>query len=601
MQEKNFKVVVVFLITLVGLSGLLAQQASLPPEVVRYADTVLYNGRILTADDQFSMAEAVAIRDDTFLAVGTTEYILSLAGPNTKRIDLEGKSVVPGFVDSHLHGAWVGNTAKSGRQGRVDFKDKDRALADIKTLVEAAAPGEWVRLSGPRTKNFFASTRWDLDPVSPHNPVVFITQGQEVLANSLALELANFPPDVPGLLKDPNTGEPTGQMFGFAAGVLTYEVLPLPEMNEELIQRQKTVLRRLNSQGLTTIIGRGQGLTISVLKELWQRRELTARVRIAHEFTRLNPNVESYLKRIGNLSGFGDEWMKIIGATVQPVDGSSGDAAALSMKPKIRRKPEDPYELGANKWLGYGPLMSRYPKEETEWRSVILANRYGWNITGVHSQGDLGTQILLEAYADADKENSIRDRRFGFDHGLLRTPENLRLAKELDVIPSIGPKYLFRAAPENLVFLYGADAVHQMTPVKSLIEMGLKPVLEADIAGDYSAPLWLIETLITRKDEDGNVWGEQEKISRREALWMKTNWAARYSGDEKILGTIEPGKLADLVVLGGDFLSIPAEELSEVPIVLTFVGGGIVYDLQKDGDVRTPLWDRPGAFGVSPR
>ena len=579
------------------LTALIAQQA-LPPEVLRYADKILYNGKILTADDQFTMAQGVAIRDGKFLAVGTNQQILLLSGPATQKFNLEGKSVVPGFFDTHLHGAWVGNIAKGGRQGRVTFEDKDRTLAEIRKLAEEAASGEWLRFSSPRTKNFFSVTRQDLDAVSPDNPVVIITRSQELVANSLALKLANLSRDAPGLVKDPQTGEPTGQVFGLAAGVLTYESVPVPEMTEQMLEDQKTVFKRLNSQGLTTIIGRGQGLTISILKELWQHRELTARVRIAHEFTRMNPNVEAYLKRIGNLSGFGDEWMKIIGATVQPVDGATGDGAALSAKRKIRRHPEDPYEWGANKWIGYGPMEQDIAKEQTEWRNIILANRYGWNITSVHSQGDLGTQLLLEAYADADKEKSIRGRRFGFDHGLLRTRENLELAKKLDVIPSIGPKYLFMGAPENLIFLYGADAVHEMTPVKSLIEMGIKPVLEADIAGDYSAPLWLLEKLSTRKDEKGVVWGRQEKISRQEALWMKTSWAARYSGDEKILGTIEAGKLADLVVLDGDYMTVPAEEISEMPIAQTIVHGRVVYDREKDGDIRTPLWDRPGAFGV---
>ncbi|MBI4483617.1 MAG: amidohydrolase family protein [Acidobacteria bacterium] len=599
MKTKNLVRAISVSVTLVSLPWLAAQTpAPLPAEVVRYADTVLYNGAILTADDRFTIAEGVAIRDGKILAVGTSQRVLSLAGPETKKIDLEGKSLVPGFFDTHLHGAWVGNIAKRGRGGRVNFEDKDRAFAEIKKMVEGASPGEWIVLSGPRTKNFYSVTRRDLDPISPQNPLVFITQSQEVLANSVALKLANLPPEMPGVLKDAKTGEPTGQLFSFAAGVVTYDVMPLPQVTEEMLANQKTVLRRLNSQGLTTIIGRGQGLTTSILKELWQRQELTARVRITHEFTRLNPQLESYLKRMGNLSGFGDAWMKIVGATVQPVDGTTGDAAALSAKRKIRRRPEDPYEWGANKWLAYGPIQQEDPKERTEWNSILLANRYGWNVTSVHSQGDLGTQILLEAYAEADKEKSLQGRRFGFDHGLMRTPENFKLAKQLDVIPSIGPKYMFMGSPSTLIFLYGADAVHEMTPVKSLIQMGIKPVLEADIAGAYSAPLWLMEKLITRMDEKGTVWGPQEKISRQEALWMKTNWAARYSGDERISGTIEAGKLADLVVLDGDYMKVPEQEISKIPILLTYVDGRVVYDRQRDGDVRTPLWDRPGAFGV---
>jgi predicted amidohydrolase YtcJ len=575
-----------------------ASAQSLPPELVRYADVVLYNGKILTADDRFTIVEAAAIRDGKFLKVGSNRDVLMMAGPSTRKIDLAGRSVVPGFFDTHLHGAWVGNIAKRGREGRVNFREMDKAKEEIRQIVSEAQPGEWIVLGGPRTKIFYSLTKHDLDPLTPNNPVVFVTQSQEALANSQALKLANIPADTAGLIKDARTGEPTGAMFGAAAGIMTYEVLPLPAVTDQMLGDQRTVLRRLNSQGLTTIIGRGQGLTTSILNTLAKRGDLTARARIIHEFIRLNPHPEAYLKRIGDMSGFGNDWLKIVGTTVQPVDGTTGDGAALSTKRKIRMRPEDPYEWGANKWISYGPHAVEVPKEKSEWYSLILANRYGWNVTGVHSQGDEGTRILLEAFREANQERPIKDRRFALDHGLLRTPENIAGFKELDVISSIGPKYLFQAVPENLTFMYGADAVHDMTPVKSLIDQGLKPVLEADIAGDFSAPLWLMEKLITRKDASGNVWGADEKISRQQALWMKTAWAARYSGDEKILGTIEPGKLADAVILGGDFLTVPEDQIAMLPIDLTLVGGTVVYDRSRDGEVRTDLWDRAGAFGA---
>lgn len=598
--DRTYKRGLAFFLTaaLICPPAVLAQTQPLPPEVIAYADTILYNGKIVTANEAFAVAEAVAIRDGKFLKVGTTQEILRTAGPKTRKIDLQGKSVVPGFFDPHLHGAWVGNVAKSGEDGRVDFSDIDAGLAEVAKIVAKKKPGEWIMVNGPRSLNFYTVTRKHLDKAAPNNPLIFLTQSQEVLANSKAMELADLPDDMPGLIKDPATGEPTGQMFGFAAGVLSYDVAPLPPVTDELLDAQKAVFKRLNSQGLTTIIGRAQGLSTSVLRDLWIADELTVRARIILEFTRLNPYAEAYLKRIGNLSGLGDGMLTIAGATVQPVDGATGDGAALSAQKKIRKRPQDPYEFGSNKWISYGPINVDLPKEQTEWRSIQAANRFGWNITGVHSQGDLGSQILLQAFEDAHKERPIGDRRFGFDHGLLRTAKNFELAHKLGVIPSIGPKYLFMNTPSNLTFLYGADAVHRMTPVKSLIDRGIKPVLEADIAGEYSAPLWLMEALITRKDKEGRVWGPHEKISREQALWMKTAWAARYSGDEERLGTIEAGKLADLVVLGGDYMTVPEEKISELPIVYTIINGKIVYDLEKDGDVRTPHWDREGAFGA---
>jgi predicted amidohydrolase YtcJ len=565
--------------------GAIAQQTSVPAQLIAYPEMVLYNGKIITADDDFTIAEAVAIRDGKFLAVGSSKEILALAGPQTNRIDLEGtKSVIPGLIDSHGHGAWVGNEAKRGKSGSVDFADMPKALADIQKLVDAAAPGEWIILSGPRTKNFYSTTRRNLDQVSPHTPVIFLTSSQEVLANSVVLELANLPSDMYGVIKDQKTGEPTGQLYGHAAGVVTYELMPWSTLNAELLEEQKATLKRLNAEGLTTNIGRAQGLSISILNELAQRGELTVRARVAMDMTRLNPNLESYLKRTGNLTGIGDDWLRIIGGTVQPVDGSSGDGSMLAKQNKIRRGPEDPFERGANKWTAYGPIDQGLPNQKTEANSVLIANRHGWAITGVHSQGDLGSEVLLESYRAAHQENPIDARkfRFGFDHGLLRTKENFELARQLGVNESLDMKYVFDERPDDLIFNYGADAVHRMSPVKTLIDAGMKPIVE----GDRS--LWQIEKLVTRKDETGRVWGAHEKVSRDIALRMRTNWAAYYSGDQDTVGSIEVGKFADLVVLGADYMTVPEDGISELPVLLTVVGGRVVYDRARDGAIQPP-------------
>ena len=574
-----------------GMSGVSqAQQSSLPPEVMAYADLVLHNGKIITADDSETVVSAAAIRDGKFLAVGNNSRILSMAGPDTGKIDLQGKSVVPGFIDTHLHQAFVAQLSKSANSGRVTFKDRESGLEELRSLIEATPAGQWVTLRAPRSRVFYDVTLKDLDPVSPHNPVYFVTQGAEVLANSLALEIANIPPDTPGMVKDPDTGEPTGQLVLWAAGIMLYETLPWPPLRD-FIQPQKEMFSKMNAEGLTTIIARAQGLSISVFKELWRNQELTARVRVAHEFLRLNPNGEAYLKRLGNLSGFGDDWFKIIGTTVMPVDGADGDGASLTATPRLRLNDNTAFgKLGHNRWIGYGKQeenpnewdsVPQAVKEKTEYQNIILANRYGWNITSVHSAGDEATRVTLKAYEDANREKPLTGR-WGIDHQPLQTPETMALIKKLNVIPSF---YYFTPGGgglDGMVYQYGADRVSRMVPVNSFLKEGILPVAEADTSRyPFYAPMYNLEAFVTRKNpqtDDGRVYGQAEKITRMQALYMYTKWAARYTGEEDLLGTIEPGKLADLVVLDGDFFSVPEDEMFEkLPVVMTIVGGKIVY------------------------
>ena len=597
MQGKSVPSAVMYVLWLawLGLGTMLAQAPGIPPEVLAYPEIILYNGEVLTADDQFTNAEAMAIRGDQILTVGSTGDIRRLAGPQTRQIDLNGRSVVPGFFDTHLHQAWVGQVAKGGgeggfeevRKGRVGYPTVGVGLQEIRKIVATAKPGDWLYLSGPDNKALIQETTLEhLDQASPANPLVITTVNNLALANSMALKTIDW--DIGGVEMNPQTGKPTGRVSGFAVGALTYERMPVPgRPTAESLRAQQEVLRRLNSQGLTTIMGRAQGTSVSVLKELWENGLLTARVRIAHEFLRQNARGEDYLKRLGNLSGFGDSWMKIIGTTVQPVDGTSNAGAIFTTMPKRREMPDSPFgSYGQNKYENWGSTL-----EKSEYHNIILANRYGWNVLSVHSQGDGAADLLLKAYEEASKEAPLTGT-WAFDHGLVRNAHSIAKAQELGVVFSVAPKYLFQNSPVDLTYQFG-EAVHRMTPVRAMIEAGLKPVMESDITGDWSSPLLNMEGLITRTDEKGSVWGQNQKITRQEALWMKTNWASRYSGDEKILGTITPGKLADLVVLGGSYTMVPESQISDLPVDFTIVNGKIVYDRARDGLIRSPLWDTP--------
>ncbi len=567
--------------------SLTVEAQQLPAEIINYADMVLYNGKILTVDENFSMAQALAIRDGKFLAVGESPRILPMAGPNTRKIDLQGKTVIPGLMDTHLHQAWVAQYSKSGTEGRVRFADLASGLEELRQIVERTPAGQWIFLSGPRNKVTYSMTRQELDKVSPDNPVGISLSTAEVVINTAAIKAAGIKAGTPGVLTDPQTGEPTGQLRQAAVGIITYENKPAQWPNiQELVPRQKERLFQYASQGITTVMGRAQGATISVLRELWEQGELPTRVRFAHEFIMYNPNAEAYLRRVGNLRNFGDDWMKIMGATVGPVDGISSVGGMLTLKPKLHAKEVPGGDVfgsyGQNKWREGRDDDPDWANYSTERKAVILANRYGWNVTAQHSSGDRSSSIYLDAYEAANQERPLQGQ-WGLDHMEWLTPELLDRMKALGtVIPSFYGRIFMN--PEAQIETYGADRLHESVILKSAIDKGLLPVAEADTGpGQYSAPLFLIQKFVTRTDEKGRTWNAKEAISRSQALRMYTSWAARYSEDEEKLGSIEAGKLADLVLLDGDFMKVDADQISALPIVMTVVGGKVIYDRERDG------------------
>ncbi|MBI4445415.1 MAG: amidohydrolase family protein [Acidobacteria bacterium] len=563
--------------------------AQLPPEVLAYADLILFNGKVLVADDQFTIAQAVAVRDGKILAVGTDQRIQAMAGPSTRRIDLAGKTLVPGFYDTHLHldGAFDANYVGPAMRHRVwdgsyPLKmTRAEFLEKLGEVVKKQKPGEWVLSFAPI--EFIPLLRKELDEIAPNNPLELRTgagPGEEpVYANSMAIKLAKMPTDTPGLLKDAN-GEPTGTLITFAAGVMEYETIPYVGI-EGRLKPLKQAMKIANSLGITMIATRSKPISLSAIKTLWEQHELTTRWRIATEMIRHSPNAEMILKRVGNLDGLGDDMFKLWG--MQPGNPDGNDAVTWMMpRDKFLHTPQGERKDLIGEMYTDSGIDYWFDRESSGYGLVILANRYGWRTTMIHTAGDRAASMLLEAYEKAHKENPITGRRFALDHALMLNPDHLEKMRELGVIPSVYMANSIGNDPSEKVRLYGPDKVANFTPVKSMIAAGLKPVAESDAGlrngGKFTNPLWNIEKLVTRTDEKGKVWGPHERIDRKEALWMYTNWASYYSGDEKILGTLEPGKLADLVVLEGDFMAVPEEFLSDLRVAMTFVGGKLVYE-----------------------
>ncbi|MBI3940005.1 MAG: amidohydrolase family protein [Acidobacteria bacterium] len=605
------------LILALGLGGaiVLGQQSAIEPEVLQYlyADMVLYNGKVMTVDDKFSIAQAVAVRDGKILAVGETALIQKLAGPKTVRIDLQGNTVTPGFIDTHSVGA-EGSHAPAGPYWMKNYTSYhcdvlDDCLRKIKTSVDKAAPGEWVFVNLDRTGAVYKLNVQMLDSVAPNHMLLVNLDNTTGFVNSKAL--ATLKDDMSdeyvlsGLFTDKD-GKYDGRVTGAAYGILSYEIIPFPEgaQLEEMIQNEMVRRKFINRMGVTALGTRTSGLTITILRELQRRGQMPMRVRLHTEFPRLNPRTERWAKRLGNLMQVGDEWFKIAGATIDSIDGAGGHFTR-----KAQRELSDTGfgAYGQNKWVEtVKPGMDW--KKYGDYAIGLTVAKYGWNISDLHIQGDGGVQLFLEMMDEANKVSPVKGRRFGMVHGLMRPPDLQKRLAGYDTVLSMSSEYLFRGeGVDRLARKYGADEVAGMSPIRGIIDSGMKPVMEVTntarwkagggMSGRQEGPppefskffddqnlyLTAMELFVTRKNmKTGKVWGPNERATRQEVLKMATTWASYYHQDEKILGSIEPGKLADFVILGGDYMAVPEEKISDMPILKVILGGKVTYDKDRD-------------------
>ena len=582
------------LVLMVGPFMRVSSAQDLPPEVLGYADTVFYNGQVLTMDrDQppINVTQAIAVRDGRVLAVGDSDRILRMAGPDTIRVDLEGRAVIPGVIDTHSHPnryalshyrqeynlALVQSLLEQNvRYVNVRWESKETALSDFKRVAENVSPDELIYTTFRGNETSLALNRYDLDEVAPDNLLyVMIGSATQGIANTRMLDkiLAMYGDRIPGILKDEN-GVPNGQIFGAAGTVIDQEVVPrvTPEVLAPFLKRE---LEEWVAIGVTTLSTRLKGNELTAYGLLDRAGELPLRLGYSHEIGRSNPFLERALKRFGNLQGHGTEWLWMIGISIGKPDGdgpgSRGNVCATP--PKKVMLPGDIYPEGLCEWD-----MPGEPGAD----AVLVTNRYGYRVSGVHTFGDKGYLMMLDAYDQANQENSILGRSFGLDHGMMISPEIVKQSAQLDVTWSLQPPMFYSTYAAGVSRVYGEEYAHRwMLPVKSLIDAGAKVSYGADTHDDpQRQPMFSLEVLVTRKVLDGRVFGPREALDRDSALLMLTRWGAGYVLRDQELGSLEPGKLADLVVLDGNPLDpgIADENLSEIKVVATIIGGEVAYD-----------------------
>jgi predicted amidohydrolase YtcJ len=543
--------------------------AAAQPTDLNSPDLVLINGKILTMDASSSVAEAIAVKDNKILAVGSSASIKALIGTQTRVFDVAGKTVVPGLIDTHAHFKAAGMTDYVVNMSRA--KTVAEALEAVRAFAAKKKPGEWI-IGGPwhppsqlAEKRYL--TRQEVDSAAPNNPVYLRTVGHFSMANSLALQRAGV---------DNSTANPSGGSFerdttGELTGVLVETAIDRvekavpPWTDEDEIQQFKLAEGVLNGFGITSAVeGATEARDVRTLQKIALAKDATLRVGLMF---RPEPPAEmaaweAIMAGNGASSGFGDDWLKYAGIKIF-YDGG------MTLKTALMR---DVYPDSHDDYHGIAQQTPERLKQ-----LISICNRYNWRV-GVHVVGDLGIDQVLDAFEAADEEKSIRDRRFVLIHASLIRPEQMERAHKLGVRIDFQNVFMWDKAATVERFL-GRAVADRAVPTRTLIDkMGLDNLgAGTDFPVNPINPLLNMYIMVTRKDPNGNVYGASEAISREQALRLYTSAAARYTFEETIKGTIEPGKLADLVVLSADYMSVPDDQIKDIKASITMVGGKVVF------------------------
>lgn len=536
-----------------------------------FADSVITGGRFYTMDSRSSVCEAVAIRDGRFVAVGDAETVSALVGPDTEETDLGGACVLPGLIDTHMHLDLLGADLWSlGFEGAATIS---QALDRIAGRARDIPDGEWIRgalwhpVSQLAEKRYL--TRDELDRAAPDNPV-FLPVGHFCLVNSVALERAGIDDTTP----DPDGGTIHRDANGRCTGLLEERAEELvfraiPAWTDSDREAQLLAAMKLaNRHGLTSVVSAAVSPAIfRAHQTLLARGEATLRTSCMFAPTgTLNPGMtldewETFFSRIGAMSDFGNDWLSYSGVKLQ-IDGGMTLGTALMRD----GYPHDPSYKGVT------------VIEPDRFRALVaIANRFGWRV-GVHAVGDAAIDLVLDAYEAASAERSIADRRFIVIHGSLIRPDQMERCLRLGVRVDAQSTFLLRKAGAVANYL-GKPVADRAVPMRSMINrMGLDLLGQGtDTPINDLDPFLNIAFMVTRRDVNGTVYGPGETITREEAVRLYTSAAARYAFMEDRLGSIEPGKLADLTTLSDDLFAVPEEKLGSLRATRTYVAGRLVH------------------------
>jgi predicted amidohydrolase YtcJ len=529
------------------------------------ADLIIRDAHIVTVDPQFSIAHAAAVRDGKFIAVGSDAEVMKSAGPDTRVVDLHGKTVLPGFNDTHVH-----LTAGESVPVQVDLTHI-RSIKDIQAKIAARAkqvkPGKWIVGTRGWWEYQLAEgrlpTRADLDAAAPGNPVA-IPGPHYVIANSRALALAGVTRDTPdptgGQIYRDSKGEPTGLLMDNATRfVRKFIPKPTEAQKEEGLKR---VLALVNSHGLTSAGDpSGSAEDAALFRKLRDAGQLTVRVDFAYSIDPAEPldQVEAELKALPKPGSDGDGMFRTdeIGET-----GLDGAELTALLNEDYPGRP------------GYRGLQ-KVPTEHFEKFAALVA-KYGYRLRP-HAVGDGAIDEALDAFEYANKQVPITDKRWMIDHAFLLGPTHYARVKRLGLI--INSQYMHNYELGALILkAWKRPLADRSEPYAEWLKNGIMFAGGSDGPISYYAePLLEIYGEVTRGTQWGGKLGPDQGISRADAIRSVTINGAYTTFEEKLKGSIEPGKYADFVVLSDDILSIPAERIRDTKVLTTVLGGKTVF------------------------
>ncbi|MBM4033904.1 MAG: amidohydrolase [Planctomycetes bacterium] len=560
--------------------GLLAVVAA-----AEQADLVVHNGKVVTVDAEFRIAQALAVKGERIVAVGSDAEVIKLAGPATQRIDLQGKTVLPGLIDSHSH-------PLDGAMFEFDHEVPNmETIADVLAYVKARAAvvpeGEWIGLSQvfiTRLREQRFPTRAELDAAAPKHPVAFRT-GPDASVNSLALKLSGIDRDFkvidgkPGVVElDPKTGEPTG-ILRSCTRYLKQSGGGKPATDADRAARLRALLAAYNAVGITSVTDREAGeAELAAYLRLKEKGELTCRVFLTRYVDAQAPieKAEAAILAAAKhpLHAY-DNLLWLRGIKIY-LDGGMLTGSAYMLKP-----------WGVSAIYGitdpaYRGMLFVPPDRLHQIARTTLAN--GLQLTA-HCVGDGAVTALVDAYEKVNREFPVRDKRPCLSHANFMTPEAIAKMKEIGVVADLQPAWLWLDGA-TLRKHFGDERLAFFQPYKTLFEQGvvvgggsdhMQKLARRRAINPYD-PFLGIWTALTRQPR----WTDQplhpeQRISREQAIRLYTINNAFLTFEEKQKGSLEAGKLADFIVLKQDVLTCPLDAVRDIEVESTWLGGRRVH------------------------
>ncbi len=543
-------------------------------------ELIFYNGKILTVDENFSIQQAIAIQADKIQAVGTNDEVLALSGDNTTRIDLQGRTVIPGFNDSHHH--FLNRAARAYYGVRLDQYDSVREILEgLVAKTKELPPGEVIISNAGNGAELLEEGRTpslqELDEAAPEHPVV-LTFEDGRHCNTCMMKLCGISKDTPnppkGIIgRDPETGELTGIFAGTAQRLLLSKSSSATGdigvfSDEQHYVAIKWAQRLANSVGLTSFRNCAlQPHEMLVYQRLWENRELTVRVAMDINIDHVKMSVNEIKERLGSWGirpPFGNEWVRVNGVGELWIDQSTDGM--------LNTWPYETIPLaGEGQTEYYG--IQRLSAEKLN-QIMIALNEIGWRPL-VHAGGDKAVDLLLDAFEAADKVSPIKGKRWVVDHAHYGKARHIERIKQMGLLVAMQyhPYMYYPVFAEY----HGAEQASHLFPAGDFINEGVLVAGGSDYSKIPASPFEGIYFMVTRQTKKWGPIGLEHAVTREQALRMFTLNSAYLTFEEDIKGSLEVGKLADMVILSDDYLTVPDKKLLDIKALATLVGGKIVY------------------------